>query len=194
MSSLCCSDTNAMTNSGLSSSTQATRCPTKLDSRPFLFIPAFFPAFCAAVARCVQQIGARLRAYRVQLLLSAHVRSLIRDHLIDVVSTDGHTVKPWFGGHADVSPVVADFDDQGYRLIGGRADYLEHQRASVVISSVVRTSSTSSVGRRISAACRRTPFATGITWGSGGRGICCIAPSRIPLGMNCLDSLGCCKT
>ena len=66
-------------------------------------------------------------------LVSAHVRSLMQDHLIDVVSTDKHTVKPWFAGHADVSPVVADFDQQGYRLIGGRADYFEHQRAAVVV-------------------------------------------------------------
>jgi anti-sigma factor RsiW len=42
-------------------------------------------------------------------------------------------VKPWFAGHADVSPVVADFDQQGYRLIGGRADYLDRQRAAVVV-------------------------------------------------------------
>jgi anti-sigma factor RsiW len=42
-------------------------------------------------------------------------------------------VKPWFAGHADVSPVVADFAAQGYRLVGGRADYLEHQRAAVVV-------------------------------------------------------------
>jgi anti-sigma factor RsiW len=66
-------------------------------------------------------------------LVSAHVRSLMPDHLIDVVSTDKHTVKPWFAGHTDVSPVVADFDQQGYRLVGGRADYFDHQRAAVVV-------------------------------------------------------------
>jgi anti-sigma factor RsiW len=66
-------------------------------------------------------------------LVSAHVRSLMPDHLIDVVSTDKHTVKPWFAGHTDVSPVVADFAPQGYRLIGGRADYFDHQRAAVVV-------------------------------------------------------------
>jgi anti-sigma factor RsiW len=66
-------------------------------------------------------------------LVSAHVRSLMPDHLIDVVSTDRHTVKPWFAGHTDVSPVVADFAPQGYRLIGGRADYFEHQRVAVVV-------------------------------------------------------------
>jgi anti-sigma factor RsiW len=66
-------------------------------------------------------------------LVSAHVRSLMPEHLIDIVSTDKHTVKPWFAGHTDVSPVVADFDQQGYRLVGGRADYFEHQRAAVVV-------------------------------------------------------------
>lgn len=66
-------------------------------------------------------------------LVSAHVRSLMPAHLIDVVSTDKHTVKPWFAGHADVSPIVADFEPQGYRLIGGRADYLDHQRSAVVV-------------------------------------------------------------
>lgn len=66
-------------------------------------------------------------------IVSAHVRSLMPAHLIDVVSTDKHTVKPWFAGHADVSPAVADFEAQGYRLIGGRADYIEHQRSAVVV-------------------------------------------------------------
>ena len=66
-------------------------------------------------------------------LVTAHIRSLMPEHLIDVVSTDRHTVKPWFSGHADVSPAVADFASDGYRLVGGRADYVENQRSAVVV-------------------------------------------------------------
>jgi len=66
-------------------------------------------------------------------LLSAHVRSLMPEHLIDVVSTDKHTVKPWFSGHADVSPRVSDFELQGYKLLGGRADFFDHHRVAVVV-------------------------------------------------------------
>jgi anti-sigma factor RsiW len=69
----------------------------------------------------------------VDEVLNAHVNSLLSTHLIDVVSTDKHTVKPWFAGHTDVSPLVADFEPQGYKLVGGRVDYLEHQRAAVVV-------------------------------------------------------------
>ncbi|HWG31229.1 MAG TPA: zf-HC2 domain-containing protein, partial [Steroidobacteraceae bacterium] len=65
-------------------------------------------------------------------LATAHVRSLMPEHLIDVVSSDRHTVKPWFAGHTDVSPTVVDFAAQGFVLVGGRADYLNHQRAAVV--------------------------------------------------------------
>jgi anti-sigma factor RsiW len=66
-------------------------------------------------------------------LVNAHVRSLLPAHLVDVESTDRHTVKPWFAGHVDVSPAVYDFNAQGYRLLGGRADYFEHQRAAALV-------------------------------------------------------------
>lgn len=66
-------------------------------------------------------------------LVAAHMRSLQSERLIEVVSTDRHTVKPWFAGHADVSPVVADFTTQGYSLVGGRVDNLDRQRAAVVV-------------------------------------------------------------
>jgi anti-sigma factor RsiW len=66
-------------------------------------------------------------------LVNAHERSLLPSHLVDVESTDRHTVKPWFAGHVDVSPAVNDFTAQGYRLLGGRADYFEHQRAAALV-------------------------------------------------------------
>ena len=68
-------------------------------------------------------------------LLTSHLRALAATSPVDVISSNRHTVKPWFAGKIGQSPPVQDFVAEGYQLVGGRMDYVGEQRVAVLAYS-----------------------------------------------------------
>jgi anti-sigma factor RsiW len=68
--------------------------------------------------------------------VTSHVRATLGNQLIQVASSNRHTVKPWLSARLDYSPPVPDVQEEGFTLVGGRVDYLDHRPVATLVYRV----------------------------------------------------------
>jgi len=111
--------------------------------RPARWSRLWFPALAGALALLI--VGAlflnvnRDRRNEQRLLselADLHVATLASSNPVDVVSTDRHTVKPWFAGKIPFTFNLPELQDSAFTLVGGKVSYLSQSPGAELIFRV----------------------------------------------------------
>jgi anti-sigma factor RsiW len=110
--------------------------PVRARMRPTQWLAlaaALIIAFFIGVRLLPGPVGRGGQTELASAIVDAHLRSLQPGHLVDIVSTDQHTVKPWFDGRVDFAPPVRDLASEGFPLQGGRLDVVKGHQVAVLV-------------------------------------------------------------
>jgi anti-sigma factor RsiW len=108
-------------------------------SRSRLWVLAFATAVIVLAAGILFLGVSRDRARDRQLLsqlADVHVATLASNNPVDVVSTDRHTVKPWFEGKLPFTFNLPELQDTAFTLVGGKVTYLNQSPGAELLFRV----------------------------------------------------------